>query len=202
MRTLENPVLNEELVGPMVCWLEIELSLIESTYDVPALMLVFQPGRSSSLGPSVWHSPLANRSWAGTPPNRTLKWGYQWLVILYPPHRRPCCCRSSAKQSFPQQSRFDLTGRSTRPGTFFLLISLDSSLPQFYVLQTARCCWADSAAQSGTRVVAQARPKASPQRGHPSSPTLGSGLLTSAAIQPGPTTQLDPVAQGLRRGRG
>ena len=63
MRTLENPVLNEELVGPMVCWLEIELSLIESTYDVPALMLVLQPGRSSSLGPSVWHSPLANRSW-------------------------------------------------------------------------------------------------------------------------------------------
>ena len=73
MRTLENPVLNEELVGPMVCWLEIELSLIESTYDVPALMLVLQPGRSSSLGPSVWHSALANRSWAGTPPNRTLK---------------------------------------------------------------------------------------------------------------------------------
>ena len=73
MRTLENPVLYEELVGPMVCWLEIELSLIESTYDVPALMLFLQPGRSSSLGPSVWHSPLANRSWAGTPPNRTLK---------------------------------------------------------------------------------------------------------------------------------
>ena len=78
MRTLENPVLYEELVGPMVCWLEIELSLIESTYDVPALMLVLQPGRSSSLGPSVWHSPLANRSWAGTPPNRTLKATSGW----------------------------------------------------------------------------------------------------------------------------
>ena len=33
-------MLYEELVGPMVCWLEIELSLIESTYDVPALMFV------------------------------------------------------------------------------------------------------------------------------------------------------------------
>ena len=39
------------------------------------------------------------------------------------------------------------------------------------------------------------------QRVHPSS-SLGSALLTSAAIQPGPKTQLDPVAQGLRRGRG
>ena len=30
----------------------------------------------------------------------------------------------------------------------------------------------------------------------------GRWLLTSAVIQPGPKTQLDPVAQGLRRGRG
>ena len=29
-----------------------------------------------------------------------------------------------------------------------------------------------------------------------------SGLLTSAVIQPDPKTQLDPVAQGLRRGPG
>ena len=44
MRTLEYPVLNEELVAPIVCWLEIEWNLKESTYDIPALMFVLQPG--------------------------------------------------------------------------------------------------------------------------------------------------------------
>ena len=44
MSTLENPALNEELVGPIVCWLEIERNLKESKYDIPALMFVLQPG--------------------------------------------------------------------------------------------------------------------------------------------------------------
>ena len=45
MRTLEYyPVHNEELVGPIVCWLEIERNLKESKYDIPALMFVLQPG--------------------------------------------------------------------------------------------------------------------------------------------------------------
>ena len=71
MRTLENPVLYEELVGPMVCWLEIELSLIESTYDVPALMLVLQPGHSGGkcdvIGPKK-HVPMGTK--VGKVPNK------------------------------------------------------------------------------------------------------------------------------------
>ena len=40
-----------------------------------------------------------------------------------------------SKTELPTAVQIDLTGRSTRPGTFFLLISLDSSLPQYRDLQ-------------------------------------------------------------------
>ena len=89
-----------------------------------------------------------------------------------------------------------------------LAISLASSLPQFTVLSGLLGVvemiplpnyprrWVE-----GRGEYAQAFPRNS-KKGTPKLLQPVSGLLTSAVIQPGPKTQLDPVAQGLRRGRG
>ena len=62
MRTLEYPVLNEELMGPLVCWLEIEWNLRVHMTSL-RWCLSFNQGPTSSIDPSLWHSLLADRSW-------------------------------------------------------------------------------------------------------------------------------------------